>query len=199
MSYDVVGCIRTQMPAAGALPVKKKQEPKCKLKQVHWVKVNERKLKDTIWEKMKDEEVDIDKDELEKLFAMRETGKGGLDKKDPSGADEGDDLVGPNGQRKKRVVILLSANRSQTIGVLLSHLKVNSRSCILDVFPTNAAAAAANTNTDADTNTNTDTTTTTTITTTKLHSSGCFLTFARPPFLVSLYHPSPPPPPSHSL
>jgi len=28
------------------------------------------------------------------------------------------------GQRKKRVVILLSANRSQTIGVLLSHLKV---------------------------------------------------------------------------
>ena len=35
-----------------------------------------------------------------------------------------DDLVGPNGQRKKRVVILLSANRSQTIGVLLSHLKV---------------------------------------------------------------------------
>ena len=96
-----------------------------KLKQVHWVKVNDRKIKDTVWEKMKDDEVDIDKDEIEILFAMKESGKPGV--KDPSGAGEGgDDLVGPNGQRKKRVVILLSANRSQTIGVLLSHLKVSA-------------------------------------------------------------------------
>ena len=42
------------------MPEKKKQEPKVKLKQVHWVKVNDRKIKDTVWEKMKDDEVDID-------------------------------------------------------------------------------------------------------------------------------------------
>jgi hypothetical protein len=113
------------MQMGAKMPEKKKQEPKVKLKQVHWVKVNDRKIKDTVWEKMKDDEVDIDKDEIELLFAMKESGKAGV--KDPSGAGEvGDDLVGPNGQRKKRVVILLSANRSQTIGVLLSHLKVVS-------------------------------------------------------------------------
>ena len=92
-----------------------------KLKQVHWVKINERKLKDTIWENMKDEQVDIDKDEIERMFAMKESGKA-VGPKESAG--DGDDVVGPNGQRKKRVVILLSANRSQTIGVLLSHLKV---------------------------------------------------------------------------
>jgi hypothetical protein len=113
------------MQMGAKMPEKKKQEPKVKLKQVHWVKVNDRKIKDTVWEKMKDDEVDIDKDEIEILFAMKESGKPGV--KDPSGAGEGgDDLVGPNGQRKKRVVILLSANRSQTIGVLLSHLKVSA-------------------------------------------------------------------------
>ena len=63
------------MPAMAPAPVKKKQEPKVKLKQVHWVKINERKLKDTIWEKMKDEEVNLDKDEIEKLFAMKESGE----------------------------------------------------------------------------------------------------------------------------
>jgi hypothetical protein len=62
------------MPAMAPAPMKKKQEPKVKLKQVHWVKINERKLKDTIWETMKDEEVDLDKDEIEKLFAMKESG-----------------------------------------------------------------------------------------------------------------------------
>ena len=65
------------MPSAPAMPAKKKQEPKAKLKQVHWVKVNERKIKDTIWEKMKDELVNIDKDEIERLFAMKE-GKSGV-------------------------------------------------------------------------------------------------------------------------
>ena len=104
-----------------AAPVKKKQEPKCKLKQVHWVKVNDRKLKGTIWEKMQDESVNIDKNEIEALFAMKESGKIAIKAGKETNEDE---EVGPNGQRKKRVVILLSANRSQTIGVLLSHLKV---------------------------------------------------------------------------
>jgi len=104
------------------MPAKRKQQPVKKLKQVHWIKVNERKVKDTIWESMKDEEVKIDKDELENLFAAKTLAKEATTDE----AQEGDDaaLGQPGGLRKKRVVILLSANRSQTIGVLLSHLKI---------------------------------------------------------------------------
>ncbi len=70
-------------------------------------------------------QVKLAKDELEALFEAKVFAKGA--DKDGEGADgEADDGTGGGpggGPRKKRVVVLLSANRSQTIGVLLSHLK----------------------------------------------------------------------------
>jgi len=70
----------------------------------------------------RDEEVKLDTEEIEELFAtkaVKAIGGEGANR----GEGEEDDAVG-TGPRKKKVVILLSANRSQTIGVLLSHLKI---------------------------------------------------------------------------
>ena len=64
----------------------------------------------------------MDTEEIEELFAtkaVKAIGGEGANR----GEGEEDDAVG-TGPRKKKVVILLSANRSQTIGVLLSHLKI---------------------------------------------------------------------------
>jgi hypothetical protein len=100
-------------------------EPKKKLKQLHWIKVHERKVANTIWEKMRDEDVQLPFDEIEELFQTKAVAKVGAKAGDAGGAgaeEEGEEL--PGGGRKKKVVILLSANRSQTIGVLLSHLKI---------------------------------------------------------------------------
>ena len=105
---------------ATGLPPKKKQEPGKRLKQLHWIKVNERKVKTTIWEKMQDDQVQLRREEIENLFEAKVSAKN-LDKGDKDGGDELETLS--FGPRKKRVVVLLSANRSQTIGVLLSHLK----------------------------------------------------------------------------
>ena len=73
----------------------------------------------TIWEKMRDEEVRLDKDEIEGLFAAKVAA---AKKKEEEEDVEGEGV--PGAPRKKRLVILLSARRSQTIGVLLSHLKI---------------------------------------------------------------------------
>ena len=73
----------------------------------------------TIWEKMRDEEVRLDKDEIEGLFAAKVAA---AKKKEEEDDVEGEGV--PGVPRKKRLVILLSARRSQTIGVLLSHLKI---------------------------------------------------------------------------
>jgi hypothetical protein len=99
-------------------------EPKKKLKQLHWIKVHERKVANTIWEKMRDEDLTLPFDEIEDLFQTKAVAKVGAKAGDAGGnaEEEGEEL--PGGGRKKKVVILLSANRSQTIGVLLSHLKI---------------------------------------------------------------------------
>lgn len=65
------------MPNAGVpgLRPKKKAEPSKRLKQLHWIKVAERKVATTIWEAMRDEELDIEKDIIEDLFAAKVTAK----------------------------------------------------------------------------------------------------------------------------
>lgn len=108
------------MPGAAGLPAKKKREPKVKLKQLHWIKVADRKVPGTIWEKIKDEEVPLPLDEIEEIFAAKQVKD--IKKAAEEAEEEGEE--GEGGTRKKKVVILLSANRSQTIGVLLSHLKM---------------------------------------------------------------------------
>jgi hypothetical protein len=106
------------------LPAKKKQQPSRRLKQLHWIKVNERKVKTTIWETMEDESVMIRKEEIEQLFEAKVSAAKGSEKGEKGADDEHTTLS--FGPRKKRVVVLLSANRSQTIGVLLSHLKISN-------------------------------------------------------------------------
>jgi hypothetical protein len=70
---------------------------------------------------MQDETVKIRREEIEDLFEVKVSSKS-VEKgeKDTEGEQAGISF----GPRKKRVVVLLSANRSQTIGVLLSHLKI---------------------------------------------------------------------------
>ena len=90
-------------------------EPSKRLKQLHWIKINDRKVKDTIWESMRDEECTLENDVIEDMFAAKVVAS-----VLPSSNDNDDSLEeGGGGKRKKKVVILLSANRSQTIGVLL--------------------------------------------------------------------------------
>jgi len=68
---------------------------------------------------MKDEEIGLEIEQVETLFGVKVVAKD---------LHKDDDLDSSNnaGPRRKKAVILLSANRSQTIGVLLSHLKIPS-------------------------------------------------------------------------
>jgi hypothetical protein len=50
-------------------------EPKNRLKQLHWIKINERKVASTIWEKMRDEDLDIEFEVIEDLFAAKVVAK----------------------------------------------------------------------------------------------------------------------------
>jgi len=67
------------MPLPGAaipgLRPKKKMEPSKRMKQLHWIKVSERKVASTIWETMRDEDMDIEKDTIEDLFAAKVAAK----------------------------------------------------------------------------------------------------------------------------
>ena len=87
---------------AAALPPKKKHEPGKRLKQLHWIKVNERTFKTTIWKMMKDDQVQLRRQEMEQLCEAKISAKN-LNKGDKEGGDELETVsFGP--RRKRRVM-----------------------------------------------------------------------------------------------
>ncbi|EOD29366.1 hypothetical protein EMIHUDRAFT_434678 [Emiliania huxleyi CCMP1516] len=102
-------------PMAPAYPKKAPVKPSQPMRQLHWGKLPDMKVKGTLWEKeVDDSKVAIDKDELESLFATKQPAKAG-------GAD------GEKKEDKKKkgpeMANLLDAKTSQNTGIARARIK----------------------------------------------------------------------------
>jgi len=100
---------------APAYPKKAPVKPSQPMRQLHWGKLPDMKVKGTLWEKeVDDSKVAIDKDELESLFATKQPAKAG-------GAD------GEKKEDKKKkgpeMANLLDAKTSQNTGIARARIK----------------------------------------------------------------------------
>jgi len=127
-------------PMAPAYPKKAPVKPSQPMRQLHWGKLPDMKVKGTLWEKeVDDSKVAIDKDELESLFATKQPAKaGGADgeKKEPEETKGAGILLGtfsepsPVGEKKEdkkkkgpEMANLLDAKTSQNTGIARARIK----------------------------------------------------------------------------
>ena len=102
-----------------AFPKKKPVKPNVQMRQLHWTKVPDAKVKGTMWEKdMSDEHVVLDKEEMESLFAAQAA------KKKTDDADEAGTLDRRKTMNKKpEVVTLLDPKTANNTAIALSRFK----------------------------------------------------------------------------
>eukprot|EP00698_Gefionella_okellyi_P002950 TRINITY_DN12792_c0_g1_i1.p1 TRINITY_DN12792_c0_g1~~TRINITY_DN12792_c0_g1_i1.p1 ORF type:complete len:1273 (-),score=371.66 TRINITY_DN12792_c0_g1_i1:29-3847(-) len=97
--------------AAPSRPKRPAIKPSTKLKALGWNKVADNKVDNTVWEKTNDEKIDIDKSELEALFAAKEVSTQA--KEESAGPAE-------SGERKPGSVRLLSDKRTTNLTITLT-------------------------------------------------------------------------------
>lgn len=96
-------------PGMAAPPQKRKIIPNQKMRNFNWVMINARKINNTIWEGIDDEQVKLDLPALEEYFAQRNPTK----KAETENVEE---------KKKKQLITVLDMKRSQNVSIMLSRL-----------------------------------------------------------------------------
>ena len=110
---------------APAYPKKKPVKPNVQMRQLHWAKIPDAKIKGTMWESdLTDEKVKLDIEEVENLFAANAAKK----KEDKEEEGGGDGKDGGNRRKtvnkKPEIVTLLDPKTANNTAIALSRIKM---------------------------------------------------------------------------
>ncbi len=137
-----------------ALPAKKataKQAPKpsVKMRLLQWTKIPAKKVRETVWGTLEDEDIKFDYKEIESMFAAKVIEKG----KGEGGASEDGSKEDKDAKKKPGSVTIIEAKRAQNIAIALAQFKctfeelrdgiINMRPDILTVEGTQALYVSA--------------------------------------------------------
>ena len=104
-------------PPAPAYKKKEPKKPSVQMRQLHWGKLPDNKIKGTIWEKdVGDEKVKLDTAELEKLFAATKAAE-----KEKKADDEADR---PKKEKKAEAVTLVDPKTANNTAIAISRFKM---------------------------------------------------------------------------
>ena len=104
---------------APAYPKKPAIKPGCQMRQLHWGKIPDGKIKGTMWDgDLSEDNVKIDKDELEKFFAAAQA------KTSSSAAEGGEGGEGKGKSKKAEVVTLVDPKTANNTAIALSRFKL---------------------------------------------------------------------------
>ena len=107
---------------APAYPKKKPVKPNVQMRQLHWAKIPDAKIKGTMWESdLTDEKVKLDIEEVENLFAAN-AAKKKEDKEEEGGGDGKDRRKTVN--KKPEIVTLLDPKTANNTAIALSRIKM---------------------------------------------------------------------------
>ena len=110
-------------PMMGGKNDKKKINPRIPMKNLHWDSIKNRNERNaTVWKFIKDEEIEIDKDSLEKCFGKKPKKK----KKKKGKKGGGDSSGGKKGKKDApQTISLLEAKRSYNVSIGLARMRMD--------------------------------------------------------------------------